>query len=262
MPINLVDLPAPPECAGRQWFVEDLDGLAHLAALVLLGRAHHAARILEGAQRDTVVAPAALKARLQRDLSPGGDADPWHRDGLLFEVICWLVARMSASPGEVISDPHLRSTQQGADMIKVQFDIALRSLVRTTIYEYKCTDHARRRFKQEILPVFAEYISGVRDDQLTQTTIGLLLRFGLTDDEHVQIYDRLISERPLAFQAALTVMPAAFPAPKCVKLFKDYKGILTPLEHRLGDTFPLTNIRDWFDRFAAAIWGKIETADV
>ena len=31
---------------------------------------------------------------------------------------------------------------------------------------------------------------------------------------------------------------------------------------RLGDTFPLADIRGWFAAFAARVWGKIETSDV
>lgn len=262
MPITVADLPASPQCAGKQWFVADLDGLAHLAALVLLGRAHQAARILEGAQRETVVTSAALKGRLQQDLFPANGVDHWHRDGLLFEIICWLVARMSAGPGDVISDPHLKATQQGADMIKVEFNGTTRALVRTTVYEHKCTDRARRLFKREILPAFTEYVSGVRDDQLTQTTIGLLLRFGLTDLEHVQVYDRLVTERPLAFRAALTVTPSVFGGPKCVKLFKDYDSIGADAQFRFGDTFPLSDIRSWFDDLTLAIWQRIEAQDV
>ena len=261
-PITITDLPAAPQCAGKQWFVADFGGLAHLVALVLMGRAYQAARILEGAQRDTVILSAALKTRVRLDLFPPAEVDHWHRDGLLFEIICWLVARMDASPDEVISDPHLKATQQGADMIKVEFNGTARSLIRTTIYEYKCTDRARRLFKREILPAFAEYASGIRDDQLTQTTIGLLLRFGLTDQEHVQVYDRLVTERPLAFRAALTVTPGVFGSPKCVKLFKDYDSIPSDPQHRFGDTFPLNDIRGWFDSLALAIWHQIETQDV
>jgi hypothetical protein len=148
MPINLVNRLAIPECAGKQWIVTNVDILAQLAALVLTGQVRHAARFLEGAQRDTVVPPAVLKARLQGDLFPHPGVDHWHRDGLLFEIICWIVARMSAGPGEVISDPHLKSTEQGADTIKIKFDATLRSLARATIFEYKCTDRARRGFKQ------------------------------------------------------------------------------------------------------------------
>lgn len=262
MAINIIDHPAVPQCGGKQWFVSDLDALAHLAALVLLGRAQHAARILEGAQRDSLSTNARLKARLREDLFPSENVDPWHRDGLLFEIICWLAARMSASPGEVISDPHLKSTQQGADTIKVAFDETERLLVRATVYEYKCTDRARRLFKREVLPAFQEYMTGIRDDQLAQTAIGLLERFDLTDQEHLEVYEKLINERPLAFQAALTVKPEAFAVYKCVKLFKNYEDIPVTIENRFGNTFPLENIREWFDIFAAAIWEKVETADV
>lgn len=262
LPINVVDSSAAPQCLGKQWFVDDIDHLAYLAALVFVGRAHHAARILEGAQKDTIVVPAALKARIQGELFPAADADPWHRDGLLFEVICWIVARMTSGPNEVISDPHLKSTQQGADTIKVAFDGASRTLIRTTVYEYKCTDRARRQFKDEVLPAFRDYVSGVRDDQLSQTTIGLLLRFGLTDDEQRQIYDRLVQDRPLAFQAALTVTPDVFETEKCVKLFKDFASLPGAIEDRMGDTFPLNNIRPWFDVFAEKVWEKIEDLHV
>jgi hypothetical protein len=262
MPINVVHLPAEPQCGGNQWVVRDFDQLANLAALVLLGRAQHAVRILEGAQRNVAMVPARLKARLQRDLFPADDADPWHRDGLLFEIICWIVARIGAGPNDVISDPHLKSTQQGTDALKVTFDPALRSLIRSTIYEYKCTSRARRLFKKQVLIAFLEYFEGARDDQLSQITISLLGRFGLTDAEQLVAYQALVFDRPLAFQAAMTVTPEEFPANKCVKLFKNFSDLPVSLEARFGDTFPLPDIRKWFDLFAAAVWAKIEAGNV
>jgi hypothetical protein len=84
----------------------------------------------------------------------------------------------------------------------------------------------------------------------------------LTDAEHVQVYEKLVSERPLAFQAALTVTPETFAQKKCVKLFKNYKDIPISIEYRFGHTFPLANIREWFDTFAAAVWEKVEVVDV
>src|SRR4051812_26744073 len=109
MPVTIVDLPAPPRCEGSQWFVQDYDELVHLTALVMLGRAQHAADILRGAQPAAPIAHAALKERLRRELVLAPGADPWHRDGLLFETICWLVARNSSGPNEIISDPHRKA---------------------------------------------------------------------------------------------------------------------------------------------------------
>lgn len=256
MPINVVDLPAEPHCGGAQWFIEDLDELATLAALVLVGRAQHAASILEGSQLIDRPVPDTMRAGLQRDLFPPEGA-PWHRDGLLFEIICWLVARQQAAPGEVISDPHTKATQQGADTVKVAFDLQARRLLRATIYEYKCTTKARRMFISEVLPAFRQYFEGARDPQLTQLTIALLERYGLTDAEQAQVYDTLVNDRPLSFRAALTVSPEAFPLRDCVRLFENYGDLPAPLEARLGDTFPVSDVRDWFARFAAAIWAKI-----
>src|SRR5687768_14310998 len=112
MPVTVVDRPAEPHCGGLQWSIADLDALATLAALVLVGRAQHAARVLAGALLLPVQAPAAMRAQIQSELFPAAGAPTYHRDGLLFEIICWLVARQRALSSEVISEPHTKATQQ------------------------------------------------------------------------------------------------------------------------------------------------------
>ncbi len=56
MPVNVVDFPAAPECGGTQWVVANEDQLATLVGTVLVGRAQHAARVLQGAQHVPVQA--------------------------------------------------------------------------------------------------------------------------------------------------------------------------------------------------------------
>ncbi len=90
--------------------------------------------------------PAAMQAQIRNELLPATGTPTFHRDGLLFEIICWLVARQQALPNEVISEPHTKATQQGVDTIKVHFDEAARQLIKATIYEYKCTTNARAQF--------------------------------------------------------------------------------------------------------------------
>jgi hypothetical protein len=84
----------------------------------------------------------------------------------------------------------------------------------------------------------------------------------LTPTEHTALYDRLVQVHPLAFQAALTVTPSLFGTPQCVALFAGYTGITPSIDDRLGDTFPLVHIRNWFANFAALVWAKIEAFDV
>lgn len=240
----------------------DQDALAHLTALVLVGRARQAVRVLKEAQPGTAIAVPQLKAALRAKLLVQGEQAIWHRDGLLFEIMAWLVAEMTAQPNEVVSEPHSSSTQQGLDTIKIRFDPVAREIVRAVIYEQKCTDNARQLFLTRVLPEFRRWLAGVRDGELLQIAIGLMQRFDLSDDERQRAYDRLAQDRPLAFQASFTVTPAPFATAQCVALFTGYVPLTPNIADRLGDTLPLQAIRPWFDAFAIKVWAAIETANV
>ena len=68
MPLTVTNFPANPECGGTQWFIADRDMLAYLTALVLVGRARQAARVLQGAQPGVGIAGQQLKARLRTEV--------------------------------------------------------------------------------------------------------------------------------------------------------------------------------------------------
>jgi hypothetical protein len=73
MPLSVPDLPAAPECGGKQWSVLDDDALATVVALVLVGRAKHAEDVLAGAQVNVAIVADALKEQLRRLLqAPAG----------------------------------------------------------------------------------------------------------------------------------------------------------------------------------------------
>ena len=93
MAIVTVERPAEPHCGGLQWSVPDIDALATLVAIVLVGRAQHAANVLAGALIVPAPTAAAMRAQIQAELFPPAGPLIYHRDGLLFEIICWLVAR-------------------------------------------------------------------------------------------------------------------------------------------------------------------------
>lgn len=262
MPVVVTNFPANPECRGAQWSVADENMLAHLTALVLVGRARQAARVLQGAQPGVAIAGPQLKASLRAKLLVQSQQAIWHRDGLLFEIIAWLVAEMTAQPNEAVSEPHLSSTQQGLDTIKIQFDPVARDLVRAIIYEQKCTENARELFLTKVLPEFKKWLGGVRDNELLQIAVALMQRFNLTDDERRRIYDRLAQDRPLAFQASLTVTPPPFGTPQCLALFTGYSALTPNIANRLGHTLPLQAIRPWFDAFAHKVWAVIEATNV
>lgn len=262
MSLAIADFPAAPECGGTQWTVTDENALATLVGSVLIGRAQHAARVLEGAQHNAVNTSVAQRNALHAQLHPANDATRWHRDGLLFEIICWLTAKMSAGPNDLVSDPHLSSTQQGADTIRIRFDQAARTLTLATICEQKCTTNPRTHFRDSVIPTFKDWIAGKRDNQLAQIAVGLLSVFNLTDAERTAVFDKVVQERPLAFRAALTVAPSPFTTVQCVAVFKDYQEVTPAIDNRNGDTLPLGDVRQWFNEFSELVWEKIEAQDV
>lgn len=257
MPIAAVNHAAEPHCSGNQWSVVDEDALAALVAVVLMGLAEHAAEILSGTTLIPLVAPPSMRERMKRELILAPGAQPYHRDGLLFEIICWISARQQAQPNEVISDPHTKATQQGVDTVKIRFDPTTRQLIKTTIYEYKCTTDHRAQFRDHVVPAFKRYFDGERDPELIQTTIALLARYVLTSQEQVDVFSSLVNDRPLAFHAALTVQPYQFSQAHSIALFDDFADVGAVRANRFGDTLPLADVRGWFSNFAVRVWEKI-----
>ncbi len=264
MPLALTHAPSPPQCGGDVWTIEDPEALAEVSAQILIGRALHAAQILDGVQQPGTppIIKATLKEKLRLELQPKTEQGIWHRDGLLFEIICWIAARISSTDDEAISDPHLKATTQGTDCVKVAIDSETRVLSCATIYEYKCTIHWRARFVGEVLTAFREYVSGERDNQLAQTAINLLSGLGLSAAERGAAYDQLIRQRPLAFHASMTVQPSGFTSAQRTALFKGFDAIADDITLRGGHTLPLDDIRGWFAAFADQVWSKIDTFDV
>lgn len=255
-------MPAHPQCNGEQWIVNHRDELAYLVALILGGQAFHATKILSGTQSGASKVSQKMKDMLKKDLHPTTDKGIQHRDGLLFEIICWIAANKTKGADEVIDNPHLKSTTQGTDGVKVTVDPTAKTLKKATVYEYKCTVHARQKFQSQVLKSFREYISGERDNQLAQAVSALLNSLGFTGSQLQVAYETLIQARPLAFQASLTVYPSGFSSDNRVALFKDYDSLSVPLDVRGGNTLPLDDVRAWFADFATRVWAKIERFDV
>lgn len=261
MPLNINDWPAAPECLGEQWFVANVDELANLVALVLLGRARHAARVIHGAEGGRLIATAGLKERLQTQLILPADAQVYHRDGMLIEAICWVAAHMEATPEELISDPHLQSTQQGTDMVKITFDMAAHQVTKATIYEQKCTTSPRQLFRDDVLTAFKEYTAQKRDNQIVQIALSLLASLNLTDEQELAVHSTLVKQRPFSFSAGLTVSPDVYTPAQCLALFDGFSTITPDIANRQGNTFPLEDIRAWFAAFANKVWEFVEAAE-
>jgi hypothetical protein len=252
-------VPIDAHCVGDRWTVEDEDRLAKLIAIIAMGQATHAAKIV-AELRPT--APAlndkALKAAAKRQLSIIGDtqdkqvAPRWRRDGFLFEAISWIAARQSAGPNAVMKDPHLKSTTQGLDGLMVELDAAKTEMVRATIFEDKCSEDPRTKFRDEILPTFADHHANKRGPELVASAAALIKEVGLDGTAATRAAGRVLELNFRRYRAALAVVGADDLQRRRQALFKDYdqlKGIDPP--QRMGASFVTPgDLRHWFDALA------------
>jgi len=128
------------DVTGQLWNVNDTKSLAQLIAVIALGQAQHAVRIIEELEP---LAPALTAAELFRGArgqmfirgttEAQKDTSRYHRDGFLFECISWIVARQSSSPRTFMKDPHIAATTQGLDGLAIEMDPEKDEMIGATI---------------------------------------------------------------------------------------------------------------------------------
>src|SRR5690554_5667839 len=89
-------------CVGEHWLTQDIDHLAKLVAIIAMGQADQAAYILQEllpaqpsfTHRDLIhEVRKSLQSREKYPSKPSYEPNA-HRDGVIFEAISWIVARL------------------------------------------------------------------------------------------------------------------------------------------------------------------------
>ena len=103
MPLTIIPADIPGVCLGTEWSVADRTRLVTVLARLLTGRVDHAVTILSGGntpERQRI--RDGLLKELKRRLSLPVSMPPWQRDGLLFELMAWIVAMMTRGAAGIV----------------------------------------------------------------------------------------------------------------------------------------------------------------
>lgn len=267
-------VPIDNDVVGLKWTVDDFDELAKLIAIITLGQAEHAGRIIRELEPN---GPALLDAQLfagaRGQLKIRGDTDEkkkvskYHRDGFLFECISWIVARQTASERTFLKDPHITSTSQGLDGLMIEMHPTEPVVLQATIFEDKCTENPRNKFQQEVMPTFIDHHEGKRSRELVANAVSLIKESGLNGTAATSAAARVLDKQFRTYRAALTVESTVNSAAMRTKLFKGYKDLANiTQEQRLGATFVVDGpLREWFQSLAdhaITALNDFEAADV
>jgi hypothetical protein len=257
---------------GLDWKVSDFQELAKLIAVVAVGQAAHAARILDQLVPN---APAlsipilnksacdqlTIKGKTQEQKT----AAVAHRDGFLFECIAWIATRQGANDRTVQKDPHTSATSQGLDGLVVELHAKKEEVKAVTICEDKCTAYPRSKFQSEVMKTFAEHHEGSkRSRELISTAVDLIKANFPDETKATQAAAKVMDLRYRFYRAALTVDATVVTAEKRAKLFKDYDSLSGIAQaQRIGATFVVKgDLRTWFQQLADAVIGEIKSGKV
>jgi len=260
MTLSLTPIEHGELCHGWTWTVDDEDLLAERVARIVLGQYRHVAKILSGAGlpgpvANTEQANAAIK---QLTLTEG--ADPWHRDGWLFQSISWIAAHQQPSAA-LTRLPHIRKADKGFDGMQLSLNAEGTMVTAVVIFEDKATDNARDTIRDDVWPGIIALEKGERLNELSQEVSGMLDARATADplfDLDSAIADTLWHE-VRRYRVSITVGDTHNSSTTRAGLFKGFdESAPGPAERRRADTIYLPAMRNWMTEFAGRVIDEIK----
>ena len=143
MPISFSPIANADRWAGYDWSIDCDDELAELVAHVALGQYRHVLRVLAETGCIAAAPTRSVLGGARQLLTVPSGADPFHRDGWLFQVIAWIAARVQ-NETSLIAPPHMQHAEKGFDGLHVHIDEETGTVRAAVICEDKATTNPRQ----------------------------------------------------------------------------------------------------------------------
>ena len=255
MPIKLTPFGATDTLwTGNTWQVPDEDVLAKWIAWVAIGQALHVAEILHSVN-PIGTPPTNDAAKLDAvDLLTQKGAEPWHRDGWMFQVMSWLAAHVNKRDA-LIALPHLIHAEKGLDGLEILLDTSC-NVVATIIFEDKATDNPRKTVREDVWPEFAKFESGHGVNILTQQASGILA--AAHHPNPAAAVKKISWNTTRRYRISITAREST-PSSRKI-LFKDYDTkVQGNIDRRKAEVFVVDDLRAWLANLAAKAIAQVAT---
>lgn len=270
--LKISDFPIDDDCVGSKWKVENEDQLARLIAIVVMGQAAQAAHIIDellpaapAFTNDALKQEAVIKFTLQEvPQTPRTGYPRTQRDGLIFEIISWIAAKQVSGDKCFLKDPHTSSTSQGLDGFMIELNEDGSEILKSTIFEDKCTDYPRGTFTNKVIPGFLDRHGNTRSAELIAAAATLIKLSGVGDLEAMSMVRKVLDNSCRQYRAGFALTQDFDTDEAQQALFKGYDKIKdVKQEQRIGASLIVDGeLRDWFDALAAKIITYIEQLDM
>jgi hypothetical protein len=259
-PLLTAAVPIDNQCIGDRWSAQDEAQLARLIAIIAMGQAAYAAHILKEL---LPASPAFTTEDLKREATvrlsvEDGKKTPrtgyprWQRDGFIFEAISWIAARQTYGERALLIDPHISSTSQGLDNLMIELSPDRAKIIRTTVFEDKCTDNPRKTFLEKVIPAFLERHQNKRSAELVAAAAVLLRTDGIDDAAAARLAAAVMNIERRRYRAAFALTKDHDCQDERQGLFKGYDALENiSADQRVAASFIVPGeLRGWFDQLA------------
>lgn len=265
-------------CILSHWSVSSRPEFIAALAWLYLRKPLHAARVIEGLEpgaaglfgnvkqnvvkllsyevADIEADLASIDGEVRQSAEKKRDARISHRDGLLFQHISWIAARLQFPLAEA-SPPHVRKADKGFDGFLVDVDTANMAISRVVICEDKASISPRGLVTSKIWPDLKSIIAGERDAEALDAITPLLI--SLSPEQRETAIQTIIWDRARHFRIALTAGADQIQNGAYAHLFVGYDDNAGgEVSSRLAEVMPMNDVRAYLDDLAKEIIVKLE----
>lgn len=191
---------------------------------------------------------AAAKKRIETSII--------HRDGLLFQHISWVVARMAIPTGYMTS-PHVRQADKGFDGFIIELDGAKREINRIVLCEDKASITPRQLISSSVWPDVEAIRRGDRDDEILADLVTLLK--SVPDIDAEAAVDEVFWEEVREFRVAVATGENRRKSGSFLHIVAGFEAVAGgSLESRTAGVLPFGDVRAGLALFASEVAAKVE----
>ena len=270
--LNITTFPIDDYCVGSKWTVANEDQLAGLIATIVMGQAMQAECIITELlpakpvfTNEALKQEAIIKFTLQEESQTPRIGYPrFQRDGLIFELISWIAAKQTSGERCYIKDPHTSSTSQGLDGIMIELSDDRSEILKSTIFEDKCTKSPRNTFTQKVIPGFQDRHGNTKSAELIAAAANLIKMSGVSNTLAMAMVAKVLDNNCRHYRAGFALTREFDNEDAQKALFKDYNKIEDiNQDQRIGASLIVKGeLRDWFDTLANKIVIYIQNLEV
>jgi hypothetical protein len=278
MPLTIETATHDPICLLSKWVVDQDDALAAALAWLYAQKQAHAMDIIRefdpgpasfiGREIDNAIDTLRYKiSDIAADLVSVDEAITQkalkilgtrvaHRDGLLFQHVSWITARLQY-PNAEASAPHVRQADKGFDGFLIEHPAGQLALSKVVLCEDKASVNPRSLVTSQIWPDIKSIIAGERDREIAAAVGALLSNVPPADRE--AILAATIWTRAKHYRVALAAGNDQRRDGCYLHLFHGYEQqALGDISIRLAEVMPMPEVRVYLAELATKVIAKLE----